>query len=61
MISTQMIIWLAIVAFASVGMLLGIFALTHRIEAIDERLFELRQLEIALSRDQQRLRIGGLR
>jgi hypothetical protein len=39
MISTEMIIWLAVVGVASVGMLLGVFALTNRINAIDERLF----------------------
>jgi hypothetical protein len=50
MISTEMTIWLAVVGVASVGMLLGIFALTKRINAIDERLFDLHRLEIALSR-----------
>jgi hypothetical protein len=50
MISTEMTIWLAVVGVASVGMLLGIFALTKRINAIDERLFDLQRLEIALSR-----------
>ena len=43
-------IWLCVVAVVSVGMLLGIFALSDRIKAIDERLFDLRRLEIELSR-----------
>ena len=46
----EMGIWLCVVAVVSVGMLLGIFALSNRIKAIDERLFDPRRLEIALSR-----------
>src|SRR5262245_12947703 len=47
----ELSIWLAVVAVASVAMLLGIFALSNRIKAIDECLFDLRQLEIALRRE----------
>ena len=43
----EMGIWLCVVAVVSVGILLGILA---RVKAIDERLFDLRRLEIALSR-----------
>jgi hypothetical protein len=48
--SLEMGIWLAVVVIVSIGMLLGIFALTNRVHAIDERLFDLRRLEIELSR-----------
>jgi len=46
----QMGIWLVLVAAVSVGMLLGVVALTNRVQAIDERLFELRLLELELNR-----------
>ena len=46
----QMGIWLILVAAVSVGMLLGVVALTNRVQAIDERLAELRLLELELNR-----------
>jgi hypothetical protein len=46
----QMGIWLILVAAVSVGMLLGVLALTTRIQAIDERLAELRRSELELTR-----------
>ena len=46
----QMGIWLVLVAAVSVGMLLGVVALTNRVQAIDERLAELRLLELELNR-----------
>ncbi len=46
----QMGIWLILVAAVSVGMLLGVLALTTRIQAIDERLSELGRLEFELTR-----------
>jgi hypothetical protein len=47
--SVQMAIWLTIVALVSVAMVLGILALNNRINALDERLFGLGRLEIALN------------
>ena len=43
-------IWLVLVTVISVAMLLGIIALTNRIQSIDERLDELRHLELELTR-----------
>src|SRR5689334_9365339 len=46
----QTAIWLVLVLVASAGLLMGVLALTNRIEAIDERLSELRSLELELAR-----------
>ena len=46
----QMGIWLILVVAISAGILLGVLALISRLQAIDERLFELRLLELELNR-----------
>src|SRR3954465_2421200 len=46
----QMTIWVIIVVAVSAGLLVGVLALTNRIQAIDERLSELRLLELELTR-----------
>ena len=46
----QMGIWLILVVAITAGIVLGVLALISRMQAIDERLFELRLLELELNR-----------
>jgi len=46
----QIGIWMILVVAVSAGILLGVMALSSRMHAIDERLFELRLVELELTR-----------